>query len=73
MENQNWQNAIRHNLSLNKARFEKVPNPKGARGNCWRMKDGFNFEGIMNKKRKSRWSHKNRIEISSGHEFKCDQ
>ena len=73
MENQNWQNAIRHNLSLNKARFEKVPNPKGVRGNCWRMKDGFNFEGIMNRKRKSRWSHKNRIEISSGHEFKCDQ
>ena len=57
--NKTWQNAIRHNLTLNEG-FEKVINSnEGRRGNCWRMKPGFNFKGIINRK----------IRVKSSYEF----
>ena len=40
MEVKSWQNAIRHNLTLNTA-FTKVPRPNNeGRGNFWRMEEG---------------------------------
>ena len=59
MENPAWQNAIRHNLTLNPG-FEKVPatvgsNKGGRRGNWWRLKPGYDFTKII-KKRLSRKS-----------------
>ena len=57
--NKTWQNAIRHNLTLNEG-FEKVINSnEGRRGNCWRMKPGYNFKGIINRK----------IRVKSSYEF----
>ena len=50
MENNAWQNSIRHNLTLNEG-FEKVLNSNnGRRGNCWRLKPGYNFKGIIKRK-----------------------
>ena len=40
MDVKSWQNAIRHNLTLNPS-FQKVPRPNNeGRGNFWRMEDG---------------------------------
>ena len=40
MEVKSWQNAIRHNLTLNQG-FSKVPRPNNeGRGNFWRMEVG---------------------------------
>lgn len=40
METKSWQNAIRHNLTLNPA-FKKVPRPNNeGRGNFWKMEEG---------------------------------
>ena len=40
MDVNSWQNAIRHNLTLNPS-FQKVPRPNNeGRGNFWRMEDG---------------------------------
>ena len=54
MENPAWQNAIRHNLTLNPG-FEKVgqrlgSNKGGRRGNCWRLKPGYDFTKIIKKR-----------------------
>ncbi|KAL9612283.1 MAG: hypothetical protein Q9167_003106 [Letrouitia subvulpina] len=45
----NWQNSIRHNLSLNAA-FEKIPRGSGepGKGNNWRIKDDKRDELIAN-------------------------
>jgi hypothetical protein len=46
----NWQNAIRHNLTLNKC-FVKVPRPASeGRGSFWKLEDGAEitiFKRIM--------------------------
>jgi hypothetical protein len=40
MDLKTWQNAIRHNLTLNPS-FKKVPRPSSeGRGNYWRIEDG---------------------------------
>ena len=54
MENPAWQNAIRHNLTLNDG-FEKVgahlgSNKGGRRGNYWRLKPGYDFTKIIKKR-----------------------
>ncbi len=40
MDVKSWQNAIRHNLTLNPS-FTKIPRPNNeGRGNYWRMEEG---------------------------------
>ena len=48
MEDGSWQNSIRQVLLMNEG-FEKVQRSSDDSVDCWRMKDGFNFEDQISK------------------------